>query len=147
MVCSAQSRTRIRVDLLMMATSSSYSTRSSSVKRLLQEAKELRALQDEGLHAEPLQDNLHEFHFTIRGPSDSEFEGGLYHGRILVSHLLFQMLLLWVSCSSCRAVTWREADRSRFLLLQLPAAYPFKAPGRLYHHIASYVVSDIELLC
>lgn len=24
-------------------------------------------------------------HFTIRGAEDTEFEGGIYHGRILVS--------------------------------------------------------------
>mgnify|MGYP002389810353 CR=1 FL=1 len=29
------------------------------------------------------QDNLFEWHFTIRGPKDTEFEGGVYHGRIL----------------------------------------------------------------
>ena len=31
-----------------------------------------------------LQDNLFEWHFTIRGPPDTEFEGGMYHGRILL---------------------------------------------------------------
>lgn len=31
-----------------------------------------------------LQDNLFEWHFTIRGPADSEFDGGLYHGRIIL---------------------------------------------------------------
>lgn len=30
-----------------------------------------------------LQDNLFEWHFTIRGPKDTEFDGGVYHGRIL----------------------------------------------------------------
>lgn len=30
------------------------------------------------------QDNLFEWHFTIRGPADSEFEGGIYHGRIVL---------------------------------------------------------------
>lgn len=31
-----------------------------------------------------LQDDLFEWHFTIRGPPDTEFEGGVYHGRILL---------------------------------------------------------------
>ena len=31
-----------------------------------------------------LQDNLFEWHFTIRGPEDTEFEGGIYHGRIVL---------------------------------------------------------------
>ena len=30
------------------------------------------------------QDNLFEWHFTIRGPGDSEFDGGVYHGRIVL---------------------------------------------------------------
>ncbi|GAA36417.2 ubiquitin-conjugating enzyme E2 J1, partial [Clonorchis sinensis] len=29
-------------------------------------------------------DNLFEWHFTIRGPEDTEFSGGVYHGRILL---------------------------------------------------------------
>jgi len=31
-----------------------------------------------------LQDDLFEWHFTIRGPKDTEFDGGIYHGRILL---------------------------------------------------------------
>lgn len=32
--------------------------------------------------ARPLEDNLFEWHFTIRGPPGTAFEGGRYHGRI-----------------------------------------------------------------
>ena len=32
----------------------------------------------------PLQDNLFEWHFTIRGPCDSDFDGCVYHGRIIL---------------------------------------------------------------
>lgn len=31
-----------------------------------------------------LQDNLFEWHFTIRGAKDTPFEGGIYHGRIIL---------------------------------------------------------------
>jgi ubiquitin-conjugating enzyme E2 J1 len=31
-----------------------------------------------------LQDNLFEWHFTVRGPADSPFENGYYHGRIIL---------------------------------------------------------------
>jgi len=34
--------------------------------------------------AEPTENNLFEWHFIIRGPSDSEFQGGFYHGRIVL---------------------------------------------------------------
>jgi len=30
----------------------------------------------------PLEDNIFEWQFAIRGPRDTEFEGGIYHGRI-----------------------------------------------------------------
>ena len=30
------------------------------------------------------QDNLFEWHFTIRGPEGTEFEGGYYHGRVIL---------------------------------------------------------------
>ena len=34
--------------------------------------------------AAPLADSLFEWHFTIRGPPGTEFDGGIYHGRILL---------------------------------------------------------------
>ena len=30
------------------------------------------------------QENLFEWHFTIRGPEGTEFEGGIYHGRVVL---------------------------------------------------------------
>ncbi|XP_046334443.1 ubiquitin-conjugating enzyme E2 J1-like [Haliotis rufescens] len=60
-----------------------YNMRSPAVKRLMKEAQELRE-PTEQYFAQPLDDNLFEWHFTIRGPSDSEFEGGIFHGRIIL---------------------------------------------------------------
>lgn len=80
-----------------------------AVKRLMKEAAELRE-PTEHYHAQPLevgflhqythlmskvvsthlhailflQDNLFEWHFSVRGPADSEFDGGVYHGRIVL---------------------------------------------------------------
>lgn len=58
-----------------------------SVKRLLKEAKQLNDQYDKNgdIQAAPLGDgdNLFDWHFTIRGPSDSPFEDGIYHGRLL----------------------------------------------------------------
>ena len=34
--------------------------------------------------AAPLDDNLFEWHFTLRGPPGSPYAGGLYHGRVLL---------------------------------------------------------------
>ena len=30
------------------------------------------------------QDNIFEWHFALRGPPDTEFQGGIYHGRIVL---------------------------------------------------------------
>jgi ubiquitin-conjugating enzyme E2 J1 len=49
----------------------------------MREAQELSQPTAE-YHAQPTDDNLFEWHFTVRGPSDSDFEGGIYHGRIIL---------------------------------------------------------------
>ena len=60
-----------------------YPCALSAVKRLFREAKELQEATEE-YYAQPLEDNLFEWHFTVRGPPDTEFDGGLYHGRIIM---------------------------------------------------------------
>ena len=52
------------------------------VKRLMREAAEL-ATPTEFYYAAPLEDNLFEWHFSVRGQSGTSFEGGIYHGRII----------------------------------------------------------------
>lgn len=49
----------------------------------MQEAKELHQPTDE-YYAYPLEENLFEWHFTVQGPSCTDFEGGIYHGRIIL---------------------------------------------------------------
>ena len=53
-----------------------YNLRSPSVKRLMQESKELREATEQ-YHAQPLDDNLYEWHFTIRGAPDTDFADGV----------------------------------------------------------------------
>ncbi|XP_064473312.1 ubiquitin-conjugating enzyme E2 J1-like [Ornithodoros turicata] len=60
-----------------------YNLRSPAVKRIMREAQELREPTEE-YFAQPLEDNLFEWHFTVRGPPETEFEGGLYHGRVIL---------------------------------------------------------------
>ncbi|CAF0901032.1 unnamed protein product [Rotaria sordida] len=64
-------------------STSSYNTQSSSIKRLMREAIELKE-PTELFYCQPIENNLYEWHFTIRGPKDTEFEHGIYHGRILL---------------------------------------------------------------
>ncbi|XP_033230154.1 ubiquitin-conjugating enzyme E2 J1-like isoform X2 [Belonocnema kinseyi] len=49
----------------------------------MREAQELREHTEEYC-AYPLEDNLFEWHFTMQGPPSTDFEGGIYHGRILL---------------------------------------------------------------
>ncbi|KAJ9526554.1 hypothetical protein QJQ45_017678 [Haematococcus lacustris] len=58
--------------------------KNAGVKRILQEIKEVQADTSGDFIAEALEDDIFEWHFVIRGPADSEFEGGVYHGRILL---------------------------------------------------------------
>ena len=61
------------------------STRSPTIKRILKEASELTASPSPDFSAAPLESNLFEWHFTLRGPpSPSPFSTGLYHGRIVL---------------------------------------------------------------
>uniref|UniRef100_A0A0C9SC82 Putative ubiquitin protein ligase n=1 Tax=Amblyomma americanum TaxID=6943 RepID=A0A0C9SC82_AMBAM len=60
-----------------------YNLRSPAVKRLMREAQELHEATEE-YFAQPLDDNLFEWHFTVRGPPESEFDGGIYHGRVIL---------------------------------------------------------------
>ena len=60
-----------------------YNLKSPSVKRILQECRELRNPTSQ-YHAQPLEDNLFEWHFTVKGPRDTAFVGGVYHGRIIL---------------------------------------------------------------
>lgn len=50
----------------------------------MQEARELANDLCADYHAAPLEDDIFEWHCTLRGPIGTEFEGGLYHFRILL---------------------------------------------------------------
>ncbi|KCV68340.1 ubiquitin-conjugating enzyme E2 J1 [Fonticula alba] len=59
---------------------------SPVIRRLLQEISQLRRDPPHGFVCAPVNDgqNLLDWHFTLRGPVDSPYAGGLYHGRILL---------------------------------------------------------------
>ncbi|XP_076892752.1 ubiquitin-conjugating enzyme E2 32-like [Bidens hawaiensis] len=59
-----------------------YNMKNPSVKRILQEVKEMQSNPSDDFMSLPLEENIFEWQFAIRGPSDTEFEGGIYHGRI-----------------------------------------------------------------
>ncbi|KAJ0238444.1 Ubiquitin-conjugating enzyme E2 32 [Hirschfeldia incana] len=59
-----------------------YNRKNPAVKRILQEVKEMQANPSDDFMSLPLEENIFEWQFAIRGPADTEFEGGIYHGRI-----------------------------------------------------------------
>ncbi|KAK0607634.1 hypothetical protein LWI29_017910 [Acer saccharum] len=59
-----------------------YNMKNPAVKRIMQEVKEMQSNPSDDFMSLPLEDNLFEWQFAIRGPRDTEFEGGIYHGRI-----------------------------------------------------------------
>ncbi|KAI0340613.1 UBC-like protein [Trametopsis cervina] len=67
-----------------MSARPGYNMNSSAVKRIMQEARELANDSCTDYSAAPLEDDIFEWHCTLRGPAGTEFEGGLYHFRILL---------------------------------------------------------------
>jgi ubiquitin-conjugating enzyme E2 J1 len=51
-------------------------------KRIMNEYKSMQKEPLPFLDAHPLEGTLFEWHFTLRGPKDSPYEGGWYHGRM-----------------------------------------------------------------
>ncbi|KAI1194923.1 ubiquitin-conjugating enzyme/RWD-like protein [Nemania serpens] len=61
-----------------------FNTKSPAIKRILREAAELSNSPSPDYTASPLESDLFEWHFTLRGPPFSPFAGGIYHGRIVL---------------------------------------------------------------
>lgn len=129
-----------------MSFKTQYNLKSPGVKRLMREACEL-AEPTEEYFATPLEDNLFEWHFTVRGPPTTEFEGGLYHGRILLpSEYPMQppnIILLTpngrfevnkkicLSISGHHPESWQPSWSIRTALLALIAFMPTSAAGTI----------------
>jgi len=93
----------------------------------------------------PIEDNLFEWHFTIKGPPDSEFANGLYHGRILLPDrypfappdimILTPNGRFETNTKICLSVTgfhpksWQPAWGIRTVLIALSAFFPTEANG------------------
>ncbi|KAF3783260.1 Ubiquitin-conjugating enzyme E2 32 [Nymphaea thermarum] len=124
-----------------------YNLKNPAVKRILQEVKEMESNPSEDYMALPLEENIFEWQFAIRGPRDSEFEGGIYHGRIqLPADYPFQppsfMMLtpngrfetqtkICLSISNHHPEHWQPSWGVRTALVALIAFMPTKAEGAL----------------
>ena len=118
-----------------------------AVKRIMGEIKELAQSPPEEFHAEPLEDNLFEWHFSVRGPRGTSYEGGIFHGKItLPSEYPFKpptiTLLtpngrfevgkkICLSVSAHHPEHWQPAWGIRTIITALIAFMPSKADGAL----------------
>ncbi|KAJ6350782.1 hypothetical protein OIU78_006831 [Salix suchowensis] len=59
-----------------------YNLKNPAVKRILMEVKDMQSNPSDDFMSLPLEENIFEWQFAIRGPGETEFEGGIYHGRI-----------------------------------------------------------------
>ncbi|OVA02527.1 Ubiquitin-conjugating enzyme [Macleaya cordata] len=124
-----------------------YNRKNPAVKRILQEVKEMQSNPSDDFMSLPLEENIFEWQFAIRGPSDTEFEGGIYHGRIqLPAEYPFQppafMLLtpngrfetqtkICLSISNHHPEHWQPSWSVRTALVALIAFMPTNPDGAL----------------
>ncbi|KAG2197902.1 hypothetical protein INT46_003209 [Mucor plumbeus] len=117
------------------------------VKRIMQEAKELASENTYEYSAHPLEDNIFEWHFTVRGPKDTDFEEGRYHGRIILPNeypfkppeLIFLTPngRFELNTKICLSITgfhpefWQPAWGIRTVLLAVIGFFPTEARGAI----------------
>lgn len=123
-----------------------YNMRSPAVKRILREAAELNEPTYE-YYAQPLEDNIFEWHFTVRGAAETDFADGLYHGRIVLPNdypmkppsiiLLTPNGRFEVNKKICLSIsgyhpeTWQPCWSIRTVLLAIISFMPTKSEGAI----------------
>uniref|UniRef100_A0A8C5PWF2 UBC core domain-containing protein n=1 Tax=Leptobrachium leishanense TaxID=445787 RepID=A0A8C5PWF2_9ANUR len=117
----------------MTANIRSTGVRNPAVKLLMKEAAELRDPTDH-YHAQPLEDNLFEWHFTVRGPPDSDFDGSIYHGKIVLPPeypMKPPRKKISLSISGHHPETWQPSWSIRTALLAIIGFMPTKGEGAI----------------
>lgn len=61
-----------------------FNSKSPTIRRILREAQELSTSPSPDYTATPIESDLFEWHFTLKGPPDSVYAEGVYHGRIVL---------------------------------------------------------------
>ncbi|KAF8610080.1 UBC-like protein, partial [Ceratobasidium sp. AG-I] len=145
-----------------MATRSSHNKNNSAVKRILQEAKELQNDPSHEYSAGPLENDIFEWHATLRGAPDTEFEGGLYHCRILLpSEYPFRppsiMVLtpngrfelnkkICISFTSYHEELWQPAWGVRTAIIGLQGFFPHKGESAVGVGALEYPIAERKRL-
>eukprot|EP00752_Nemacystus_decipiens_P014644 g13041.t1 len=121
--------------------------KNPAIKRIHADVRELMKDPSDQYHAAPFESNLFEWHFTIRGPPDTEFEGGVYHGRIILPpeypfrppDIMFMTpngrfstgMKICLTISSYHPEHWQPAWGIRLILEALISFFPSPSQGAL----------------
>eukprot|EP00977_Amphora_coffeiformis_P008594 scaffold1953_cov176-Amphora_coffeaeformis.AAC.12 len=122
-------------------------SKSPSLRRIQADIRELSLDPSDQYYAAPLESDMHEWHFTIRGAPDTDFAGGIYHGRILLPpeypfkppHIVFLTpsgrfethTKICLSFSAFHPELWQPAWGIRLILEALIAFLPSPADGAI----------------
>jgi len=120
-------------------------SKSPSLRRIQADIRELALDPSDRYYAHPLEHDMFEWHFTVRGADDTDFEGGIYHGRILLPpeypfkppHILFLTpsgrfetnKKVCLSFSAYHPELWQPAWGIRLILEALISFMPTSADG------------------
>ncbi|KAF8744654.1 UBC-like protein, partial [Rhizoctonia solani] len=156
-----------------MATRSSHNKNNAAVKRILQEAKELMNDPSHEYSAGPLevsnassaletdslvgcaissQNDIFEWHATLRGAPDTEFEGGLYHCRILLpAEYPFRPPSIMVltpngSFTNYHEELWQPAWGVRTAIIGLQGFFPHKGEAAVGVGALEYPIPERKRL-
>lgn len=121
---------------------------NDAVRRIMAEVKEFSSLNNAPntfIYAAPLETDLFEWHFTVRGPPETAFADGVYHGRIVLPAeyplKAPEIILLTpngrfevgkricLSVTSHHQETWRPSWGIRTIITALVGFMPSKAEG------------------
>ncbi|EPS44759.1 hypothetical protein H072_1278 [Dactylellina haptotyla CBS 200.50] len=125
-----------------------YNKGSPGVRRILKEAQEIANSPSRDFTAYPLEHDLFEWHFTLRGPpAPSPYAGGFYHGRIILSPNypmrppMFRFLTdsgrfevnrdICLSISGFHEETWQPSWSIRLALIALRAFMDSEPEGQV----------------
>jgi len=122
-------------------------SKSPSLRRIQADIRELALDPSDQYYAAPLESDMFEWHFTIRGAAGTDFEGGIYHGRILLPpeypfkppHIIFLTpsgrfetnTKICLSFSAYHPELWQPAWGIRLILEALISFLPTPADGAI----------------
>lgn len=122
-------------------------SKSPSLRRIQADIRELSLDPSDQYFAAPLENDMFEWHFTIKGADGTDFEGGVYHGRILLPaeypfkppNIVFLTpngrfetgMKVCLSFSAYHPELWQPAWGIRLILEALISFLPTKGDGAI----------------